>query len=475
MLTVSGSTFSKVLALAAIVGLASCSPTGGASRALIPAAAQAPNAPTPIGTYIKHVVIVVQENRTFDNIFAGYPGADTVMVGKCKPIASQHVCPKGSVPLKAIPYAGEHDMSHNYTPAWIAADCSGKPPRCKMDKFDLNGSYSGVGSVGTYPYAYLERNEVAPYWTMAKDYALLDHMFPTELGPSFTSHLNLIAGTDELVPNTVAEANYPTGFPWGCDAGAATSFTVGTNRVVKANGPPPCFTQFRTIADVLDAKHVSWRYYAPPLFGSSSSGGGGGQLWTAFDAISKVRYGPDWKNIVSPQTTVLKDAAAGRLPAVSYVIPDWVDSDWPTGSDTGPSWVASIVNAVGKGPDWSSTAIVVLWDDWGGWYDNAAPPVKDFRGLGIRVPCLIVSPYVKPGTVSHTVYEFGSILRFVEQAFNLSPIGPTSEGYTDQRATSLANSFDFTQKPRRFTPIPQKYPESYFLNKPPSGHWVDDQ
>jgi phospholipase C len=457
----------STIALLAACAVAGCTASGAGNARAIPAV---PNRATSGSSAqkIRHIVIIVQENRTFDNIFAGYPGADTVMVGRCKPIPSQHLCPKGRVRLKAIPYAGEHDMSHNYTPAWDAVDGG------KMDAFDVNPGY-GPKYVGLYPYSYIERSEVAPYWSMAQHYALLDRMFPTELGPSFTSHLNLIAGTDDLTP-TLAEANYPTSEPWGCDAYPTTvSWTVDTTRTVNGNGPFPCFTQFNTIANVLDAKHVSWRYYAPPMASKGSYGTGGGQLWTAFDAIKAVRYGPDWKKIVTPQTRVLADVAKGRLAAVTYVIPDWKDSDWPNGSDTGPSWVASVVNAIGKSPFWNSTAIVVLWDDWGGWYDNARPPVKDFRGLGVRVPCLIVSPYVKPGVVSHTQYEYGSILKFVEQTFGLQPIGPTSQGYTDQRATSLANSFDFTQPPRRFVPIAQKYPASYFLNRPPSYHWVDDE
>jgi phospholipase C len=446
------------LALAACLGLASCSPsTGILSQSALPATGAGSVPMLAAGRYIKHIVLVIQENRTFDNIFNGYPGADT------QPFGYTHTGKK--IRLTPIPYAGEHDMSHNYTPAWIAVDGG------KMDGFDLNTYGSGTT---TYPYSYLERSQVATYWAMAHDYELLDHMFPTELGPSFTSHLNLIAGTDDLKPN-LAEANYPTGEPWGCDAfggKSVRSFTVDRKRQI-GDGPFPCFTQFRTLADVLDAKHVSWKYYAPSI--DSSYGGGGGQLWTAFDAIKKVRYGPDWRNVVNPQTRILSDATAGRLAGMTWVVPDWLDSDWPNGSDTGPSWVASIVNAIGKGPDWRSTAIIVVWDDWGGWYDNVPPPVKDFRGLGIRVPCLVISPYVKRGTVVHTEYEFGSILKFVEQTFGLPPIGPASAGYTDSRATSLATAFDFTQKPRAFVPIPHKYAASYFVTRPPSGHWVDDQ
>ncbi len=144
------------------------------------------------------------------------------------------------------------------------------------------------------------------------------------------------------------------------------------------------------------------------------------------------------------------------------------------GTPYGPSWIASIVNAVGESPQWRSTAIVVVWDDWGGFYDNVPPPQRDFRGLGIRVGCLIVSPYVRPH-VSHTEYEFGSILKFVEETFGLRPLGLASAGYTDKRAQSIADSFDFTRRPRAFKKIPAPYPPSFFLTRKPSLRAPDDE
>jgi phospholipase C len=447
-------------ALAALaLGLAACSQMGSG---VVPHSAVLPDAmahahTAAVGTYIKHVVVIIQENRTFDNLFEGYPGANTSKTGKNS---------KGqTVTLKAITFDPEQDMVHNYTNAVVAWNHG------KMNAFDLDRFDDG-DLVGNYPYAFVERSQVAPYWAMAKAYTLADHMFPTEFGPSFTSHLSLIAGTMNLSP-TLAEANYPTSGPWGCDAPPNTSTdTVNPKRVVSIYGPFPCFTQFTTMADTLDAKKVSWKYYAPQLDSDP-----GGQLWTSFDAIHNVRYGPDWtRNISSPNTNVLKDAAAGKLAGMSWVIPDWLYSDHPAASsDMGPSWVSSVVNAIGKSKDWNSTAIIIVWDDWGGWYDNVKPPQHDFRGNGIRVGCLIISPYARKGYVSHTVYEFGSILKFVEQAFDLKPLGATNLGYTDTRATSLVDSFDFTQKPRAFTPIPAKYPADFFLKMRPSYRAPDNE
>jgi len=266
-----------------------------------------------------------------------------------------------------------------------------------------------------------------------------------------------------------AVVDLPDATPWGCDAPAGTATAeVNPQRVVGSHdGPFPCFTQFRTMADTLDAANVSWKYYAPNILKQPA--------WSAFDAIQNVRHGADWAKVTSPQTQVLLDAQNGALPAVSWVTPDSQDSDHPgAGSDTGPSWVAAVVNAVGEGPDWDSTAIVVLWDDWGGWYDNVPPPQLDFKGLGIRVPCIIVSPYAKTNYVSHTQYEFSSVLKFAEQAFSLPVLGAPADGYTDTRANSLVDSFNFTQKPRAFVKIPAKYPISYFLTHPQSMRVPDD-
>ena len=138
--------------------------------------------------------------------------------------------------------------------------------------------------------------------------------------------------------------------------------------------------------------------------------------------------------------------------------------------DTGPSWVASVVNAVGKSKEWNSTAIVVLWDDWGGWYDDAVPPQLDYVGLGERVPCLIISPYAKPHYVSHTQYEFGSVLKFVEQVFNLPSLGAS-----DARANSLVDSFNLAQRPRTFVPISAPYPASRFIHEKPSMTVPDNE
>ncbi|MGB6518440.1 MAG: alkaline phosphatase family protein [Candidatus Cybelea sp.] len=242
------------------------------------------------------------------------------------------------------------------------------------------------------------RHDIKPYWSMAKHYVLGDHMFPTQASGRFTAHQDLIRGGTELNSYETL-IDFPTDGPWGCDAppGVVTSLLTSSGQYLANQGPTPCFT-YNTMRDLLDAKGVQWKYYTPTITTH------GGDLWNAFDAIKAVRYGSEWTaNISSPETNIFKDISGNALPAVSWVIPDGQNSDhpaqqsWGIKTDTGPSWVASIVNAVGQSQYWNSTAIVVVWDDWGGFYDHVAPPQLDYTGLGFRVPLLVVSPYAKPG------------------------------------------------------------------------------
>jgi phospholipase C len=445
-----------VLALCALAVIG-CGSSGGGSSPLpvLPPPTGGPPQNGPEGKYLKHVVLIVQENRTFNDIFAGFKGADSSMYGYT------HTGVK--VRLKAITFMGP-DVLHNWGNAMTDWNDG------RMNGFDRS-LYTNNAPAGTYTYAYLQRKQVAPYWTMAREYSLADHMFPTMFGPSFTAHLDLIASTTNLTPDE-AEVDGPTGQPWGCNAPTGTwTYLLNPQRVRSGDGPFPCFTQYNTMAQTLDAAHVSWKYYAP--YGKYALA----RLWSPFATIRDVRYGPDWeRNIISPQTTVLKDIANGKLPQFSWVIPDAMDSDHAgTESDKGPSWVAAVVNAIGESEYWKTTAIVVLWDDWGGWYDPVPPPQLDFVGLGIRVPCIVISPYARAGHVSHTQYEFGSVLRFVEETFHLQSLGPASRGYTDTRATSIVDSFDFKQKPLTFAPIPAPYPFAFFLTQPPSDQPPDTE
>jgi phospholipase C len=448
----------RTLAVAVIVSLC----TSCASRTppwLPPTQALTPAETTPSspGRYIKHIVVIVQENRSFENIFAGWPGADAPAYG--------YLHTGKRVALQAMTYADDCARIHGYQYCdmghlWQEALTGWN--NGKMNGFDLNryGAFGTGPLVHRHPYSYLDHAEIASYRAMASQYVLVDHMFPTEFGTSFTAHQDLIAGTTRVdARHSLVNVPLPSP-PWGCDAyqGTTTSL-VDRERKITGNGPFPCLDIYPTLADTLDAAGISWKYYAPP------QGNAAGGVWSAFSAIKDVYDGPDWKrNVISPETKVFDDIKAGTLPSVAWVIPDFKWSDHPaTPSNWGPSWVADVVDEVGKSAAWPSTAIVVLWDDWGGWYDSAPPPQLDYLGLGLRVPCIIISPYARKGHISHTRYEFGSILKFIEQTFKLQSLGST-----DVRANSLVNAFDFTQKPRAFVPFATNHPPSFFRKQHPS-------
>jgi phospholipase C len=199
----------------------------------------------------------------------------------------------------------------------------------------------------------------------------------------------------------------------------------------------PCF-DFTTVADSLEAAGVSWRYYAPVQ-------GQQGYIWSALDAISHIRFGPLWTQRVVPFGQFIDDAASGALPAVSWLIPDQDVSDHPRstlGVCAGENWTVQQINAVMQGPAWPTTAIVLMWDDFGGFYDHVVPPWVDQYGFGPRVPLMMISPYSKEATVSHTIYETASVLQLIENRYNLSPL--TNR---DARANSLLDMFDFEQVP----------------------------
>jgi phospholipase C len=449
---------------AALSLAAGCSPPASVGPAAFYASAPRVDPMTQVSRRISHVVIIVQENRSFDNFFAGYPGANapTYGCGKLRgSAASSSGCPPGDerINLTQFTFQRDHDLPHAFESGITDWDNG------EMDGFNQEGQ-----SNDTESYSYIERSQVATYWSIANQYVLADAMFPTEFGPSWTAHLTLVAGTDDVTSST-ALADFADGHS-DCSASPGTKTTiVNTERVVEHGaGPFPCLGQFNTMAEALDNAGISWKYYVAKRLKSF--------IWSPFAAIKYVYEGSDWdKNIVAPNTQILNDIKDNQLASVSWVTPSERDSDAPAAhSDTGPSWVASVINAIGESSYWDSTAIVVIWDDWGGFYDNVPPPQLDFRGLGIRVSCLILSPYARKAYVSHTQYEFGSILKFIEEAFpNVGVLGNPSRGYTDSRAHSIRDAFDFSKPPRAFVPIKAKYPASYFLHEPPSDQPPDNE
>lgn len=414
-----------------VAGLSSCGGVGSSGTA--------PPPPT-FSDKFKHVVVIFQENRTPDNLFHGFPGAD---------IADSGVNSSGQViPLTPIALANDYDLSHAHS-AFVDMYDSGKMDGA--DKIPINCNSGAVDCPPTNPqFMYVDPSDVQPYFQLGEQYAFGDRMFQTNQGPSFPAHQFIISGTS--APTATSDLFVSENPSGGGGSGCASPVGALVYLIDPLGNENqqiyPCF-EHATLMDSLDAQMISWRYYAPSA----------GSIWTGPNAIDHIRTGADWANVIIPQTQVLTDIANGQLAQVTWVIPDGADSDHAASNNgTGPSWVASIVNAIGTSPYWSNTAIIITWDDWGGWYDHVVPTVYDSYEYGFRVPLIIVSPYTKQAYVSHVTHDFGSILKFTEEVFQLPSLG-----YADSRADDFSDCFDLTQSPILFQTVPSKVGAKFFL------------
>lgn len=388
-----------------------------------------PPSSSPQPQKIQHVIVVFQENRTPDNLFHGLPGADIANSG-----TNSH---GQTVALQPIDITAPYDLDHSH-PGWLTEYANGA-----MNGWDLEkaGCPSHTCTTTT-AFGYVPPSEVGPYFQMAEQYAFADRMFQTNQGPSFPAHQYIFGATSapSASSNLLAAENphYADTLHQNCDGSSNSTVAMIDPSGSESTLGVPCFDH-QTLADLLDAKSISWRYY------TSATGG----LWDGPDAIAHIRNGADWANVISPNSGILADIQNGRLAGVSWVIPTGAASDHALGTDgSGPAWVASIVNAVGSSQYWNNTAIFITWDDWGGWFDHVKPPIFNSYELGFRVPLIIVSPYARPAYVSHQQHEFASILRFIEDNWGLGTLG-----FTDARADDLADCFNYSQTPISFRTI----------------------
>ncbi len=399
---------------------------------------------------IKHVVWVIQENRSFNDMFEGYPGATTVSSGK--------ESDGRTIALQPISLKTVYEIDHSAFAMFSACNGKGKLPgtECRMNGFDLEHQYSGPLNG---QYGYVPRRESKPYWDMAHEWVLADNMFTSQLDESFVAHQYIIAAQAQ------SSVDVPIMY-WGCGGDKSNVVQIIKQNRKYGGVQRPCF-DYETLGDELDEAGLPWRFYTSryrkPLSG----------LWSGYQAVRHIFHGPDWKtDIIDPQRRFLTDVAAGKLAAMTWITPLCPDSDHLLcGGGFGPSWVTSIVNAVGESKFWNSTAIFVQWDDWGGMYDPVPPPFEDYDGLGFRVPLIVISPYARQNLVSHTQFETASVLRFVEDLFGLSHLS-----VSDSRAASpAAYCFDFSQQPRKFVPIHAPEDASFFLRQPNDYMIPDEQ
>jgi phospholipase C len=363
---------------------------------------------------IQHVIILLKENRTFDSMFGTFPGANG---------ATTYTDPKGVVhPLNHQTDHLLNDIKHDHNSAIVAEDNG------KMDKFSLihGAIQNGVDESDSQLY----QSDIPNYWAYAQNFTLTDRFFSTISGPSLPNHLFSIAGEDNNVDSLISPAG---GGTWGCDAPTATT--------VEERAPDgtvthafPCF-DFQTMADLLDAHNLSWNYYVTP----------GTELQT-YDSIKHIRYGSDWTTHMYNYTQFVFDAASGKLPAVTWLLLPWHYSDHaPQSICGGENETIKNINAVmSNSSEWASTAIILTWDDFGGFYDHVVPPVGPNPQIeyGLRVPAIIISPYARQGYVDDTMYSFPSMLKFIEDTFGL----PSLTSF-DGQSNDLFNAFNFNQTP----------------------------
>ncbi|MBV8530621.1 MAG: hypothetical protein JO104_04835, partial [Candidatus Eremiobacteraeota bacterium] len=279
-------------------------------------------------------------------------------------------------------------------------------------------------------------------------YALADEAFASNLDASFVAHQYVVAA---YADRTV---NGPAG-PWGCEPPQRGNTTATLTKLRTIGKRVKTCLDLASIATEADAAGVSWRFYAE---GINDFGG----IWSSYQAERKIYQGPDWKtDVISPASQFLSDVGSEELANITWITPTYANSDHGgLQSSGGPAWVASLVDAIGASKFWKTTAIFIIWDDWGGWFDPVPPPYEDYDGLGFRIPLIIVSPYARKGSVTHVQYETSSVLRFIEDNFGLAPLAAS-----DARANDPAvdpNAFDYHQAPRKFRKIAGGKPAAYW-------------
>jgi phospholipase C len=468
-----------------------------------PAAQQGSVAGGPSGHYtvatgihkIKHVIIISQENRSFDSYFGTYPGADGIPMKDGVPT----VCVPNPAGGCQMPYHNPADVNgggpHNVNNS--LADVNGGA----MDGFIKQAANAKKGCLNPTDPActnaatpdvmgYKTAAEIPNYWTYAKDYTLNDHMFEPVHSWSLPDHLYLVSGWSAICSNPKASS---------CVNEIHGPYTPALMQkyVDQAidTGTADATAAWTDITWLLYNRHVPWAYYVqtgtqpdctndaavtcPPVSQSYLTPG----IWNPLPIFEDVQKDHQVRNI-QPLNNYFASAKAGKLPAVMWVAPSQADSEHPPASvHQGQAYVTAVINAAMKSPDWDSTAIFLQWDDWGGFYDHVVPPAVDQNGYGLRVPAMVISPYAKAGYIDHQTLSSDAYLKFIEDDFlGGSRLNPTTDKRSDPRPTvredvrilgNMTNDFDFNQKPAAPVLLPTNPPTdspsipAYFMGMGP--------
>lgn len=410
---------------------------------------------------IKHIIIIMQENRSFDSYFGTYPGADGIPMANGVPT----VCVPNPLTGQCVkPFHNPQNLNHGGPHG--AANATADIDQGKMDGFIAQAEH-GAGSCTnpddpacsangqTDVMGYHDYHEIPNYWAYAKNFVLHDHMFEPDASWSLPAHLFLVSAWS-------ARCRIK-GDPQSC-----VNNIVGPVTLQRADNYNADFA-WTDLTYLLHKANVSWAYYvapgtqpdcdddaascAPVQQGAKTPG-----IWNPLPEFDTVQQDGQLSNIQS-LNKFYTAAKNGSLPSVAWITPNQLESEHPPALvSTGQSYVTGLINAVMQSPDWSSTAIFLAWDDWGGFYDHVAPPTVDENGYGLRVPSLVISPYAKQGYIDHQTLSFDAYLKFIEDDFlNGQRLDPKTDGRPDPRPTvredvpilgDLSNDFDFSQPPR---------------------------
>ena len=368
---------------------------------------------------IQHFVFIMQENRSLDHYFGTYPGVEGIPPGVCVPGPTGGPCAAPSHDASLVNQGG----AHNWANALNCIDGG------LMDGFIAGSTVKPGDVMGWHDY-----RELSNYWNYARLYVLQDRLFESITSYSLPAHLYMLA--------------------------AQSGGYIGTGQTY------PVSFSFSEITLLLGGGKIDWRYYVNRGKTAGAADGGSADVdsdettytfWNPLPAFPAVKNDPTQFSRLTDATQFYTDAQNGKLPQVSWIIPNSELSEHPPASvATGMNYVTGLVNAVMNSPQWNSTAIFIAWDDWGGFYDHVDPPKVDQYGLGIRVPGLVVSPYARQGYVDHKTYSFESWLKLIEERFGVTPMTGR-----DNTANDMADAFDFTQQPRPpmlMNPLGSPYP-----------------
>jgi phospholipase C len=380
-----------------------------AATAGTPPSAERLNTTTPI----KHFVVLMQSGHSFDNYFGTYPGADGIPSGTCVPAVPAPGVPSGTAPSCVAPY-----LLHGSSISTLGQ--SRGIFDAQYAHGQMNGfltAFGGRNVVGNQPMGHYDRQDLPYYWSVADNYVLFNRMFSSSSGGSLWNHMFWVTGTPG---NTTADALSPAGF----DA-------------------------VPTIFDSLQKAGISWKFYVqnyqPAInFRAHGNAGADAQL-VRVPLLNYNRFldDPALRGHIVDMSQYYKDLTSGDLPAVSFMTPSGPSEHPPSSVKAGQAFVQSLVDALMLSPAWKTSAFMLTYDGWGGWYDHVAPPSVDAYGYGFRTPGLLVSPYAKKGHVDSTTLDSTSELKFIEDNWGVPPLAAR-----DKAANDITTAFDFTAAPR---------------------------